>query len=332
MMTLETMNRIVATVNEDWESELADQILLKWHAGGIKAKYWRASANFIFFFDMDDGEYVLRFRQDSSENSINIANELAFIKHLSERGIPVAQPVPSLSGLLVETVHTSHGVMQCNVFEKLSGEQKEYSDSLEAEDIRLWGQSMGSLHNASTTFVSPNTGSWRESLDFAISSLHGESKAVLKAIEWVQAKLDHLPISQKNFGVIHYDFELDNIIWVDGRPCPIDFDDCVSHWFVADIAFAVRDLFGDDANKFALGSDAFLQFIEGYRRERVVEQDDLELIPIFLHAHHIVALARLNQALTREVEGELDWMADLRSDLSSKMQHYRNILTIGLGV
>lgn len=50
MMKLSTMQAVVATVNTQWESDLADEILQSWEHDGERAKFWRASTNFVFFF------------------------------------------------------------------------------------------------------------------------------------------------------------------------------------------------------------------------------------------------------------------------------------------
>src|SRR2546430_7254258 len=66
----------------------------------------------------------------------------------------------------------------------------------------------------------------------------------------VQAEFDHLTsflsaltVTETNSGLIHGDFELDNLFWQDDTIALLDFDDCSYSWYVADVAFALRDLF-----------------------------------------------------------------------------------------
>jgi len=49
--------------------------------------------------------------------------------------------------------------------------------------------------------------------------------------------------TRDNFGLIHFDFELDNLCWEDALIQMLDFDDCAYHWYAADITYALRDLF-----------------------------------------------------------------------------------------
>ena len=136
-------------------------------------------------------------------------------------------------------------------------------------------------------------------------------------------------INEQNFGLIHGDFELDNILWDAGKPGIIDFDDSAWYWFVADIAFALRDLFGDSADKVDLQNDLFLHFIEGYRRTRPIDQAELALNPLFLGVDNLALFAKLRRAMPPvNPTGELPWMAELRGKLSAKMQFYRDELSL----
>ena len=56
---------------------------------------------------------------------------------------------------------------------------------------------------------------------------------------------------------IHFDFELDNIVWNTDKTGIIDFDDSAFYWFVADIAFALRDLYDDSVKKVELQNESF---------------------------------------------------------------------------
>jgi Ser/Thr protein kinase RdoA (MazF antagonist) len=75
-------------------------------------------------------------------------------------------------------------------------------------------------------------------------------------------------------------------------------------------------------------NESYQRFIEGYRSGRPIEQAELNLIPLFLHVHHLFDFARLCRALTPvNPNGELPWMAGLRNKLAAKMQFYRDELS-----
>ena len=53
---------------------------------------------------------------------------------------------------------------------------------------------------------------------------------------------EQLTINQDNYGLIHYDFEPDNVFYDENsqRCSVIDFDDAMYHWFMMDIVQALE--------------------------------------------------------------------------------------------
>ncbi len=327
MMTLETMWRVVSTVDSQWESDLADQLVQRWHSDGKRAKYWRASANFVFFFTDHGQDYVLRFNHESERSITDVESEVSFVNDLVELGVPAANVILSKSGRFIETVETSVGDMHGVVFERVKGEQKDFEDGLTYDELRAWGRALGELHNASAKIPPKNRPSWQDQLSATSEALTDESAAVRGALNTVRAEMLRLSRDDQNFGTIHFDFELDNIIWSDGRPRPIDFDDSSSNWFAADIAFALRDLSGDDARKIDLDNPSLKRFVDGYRSARPIADDELQTLPLFMRFHHLVTLGRLKHCLTPAATNEPDWMAELRVKLAGVADHYRSVLT-----
>jgi Ser/Thr protein kinase RdoA (MazF antagonist) len=93
---------------------------------------------------------------------------------------------------------------------------------------------------------------------------------------------------------------------------------------VADIAFALRDLFDDSARQVNLRHASYLHFIQGYRSVRPIADEELALIPLFLRLHHLISFTRLHQAITpTNSAGDSPRMAELRGKLTAKMQRYR---------
>jgi Ser/Thr protein kinase RdoA (MazF antagonist) len=104
----------------------------------------------------------------------------------------------------------------------------------------------------------------------------------------------------------------------------LDFDDCAHYWFAADIAFALRDAFGDSPGRVNLVNETVQQFLRGYRSERDIENIELQRIPLFLALHNLVTMARLQDALTPDSPGdEPEWLVALRKKLESKIGFYR---------
>jgi Ser/Thr protein kinase RdoA (MazF antagonist) len=320
-MTLGLMKSVVATLNE-WRSPIADEILSRWEHDEGTAKYFRASANFVFIFKKANRDYILRFNS-AGERSLNqIRAESEYLNFLAGEGVRVAVPILSLSGNYVETVQTSYGLFHGAVFEAVSGKQFNIDD-LTPELCARWGKALGELHQAAQKYQRKGRPNWSKRLDQLLEYLPKDEKAARESFYQVEKKLSSLPINAQNFGLIHFDFELDNIIWRENRPWIIDFDDCAWYWFAADIAFALRDLF-DDGTSVDLSSDSFFAFIYGYRSVRSIDQQEIEIIPVFLRMHNLISFARILQSVDRcDAVDEPEWAAELRKKLCGKLEHYR---------
>jgi Ser/Thr protein kinase RdoA (MazF antagonist) len=136
--------------------------------------------------------------------------------------------------------------------------------------------------------------------------------------------LAQLPVRDDNFGLIHYDFELDNLIWNRETVGIVDFDDCARYWFAADIAFALRDAFGDNPNAVDLENPIAWQFLSGYRSARQIHDADLQFVPLFLALHNLVTISKLQDALKpSDAVVEPEWLIALRTKLQTKINFYR---------
>lgn len=325
MMKLSTMQAVTDTVNDEWESAIADQILASWEHDKGTAKYFRASANFLFIFQKAGKRYFLRFNH-STERSIDLIRaETDYINHLSSKGLIVAKPVISITGHFVESVSTSQGVLHAVVFEGLSGEQFEEIEELAPEIFMRWGKALGELHQATEGYKAAARPTWKDHLAMVSENLPATEQTAQLALSELQEQLTRLSINESNYGLIHFDFELDNTVWNEDKVGIVDFDDCAYYWFVADIAFALRDIFEDSGEKVDFQNESFQNFVAGYRLVRDITQEELELIPMFLRLHNLITFAKLHRAIgTDKAQDEPVWLNDLRRKLSLKMQIYRD--------
>ena len=326
MMKLSTMQAVVDTVDDQWECDLAEQLLLHWEHDPDRAKYWRASANFIFFFKKSDELHVLRFNHVDERSATEIQSELDFVNYLANQGVNVARPILSKAENLVELVSTGLVNFHAVAFKALPGKQIGF-DELTPEQVSSWGEALGKLHKASIGYKHSGRPSWKDHLKMVSEMLPNHEADAQRALNELEAQLGQLKVTDQNFGLIHFDFETDNILLDVDQIGIIDFDDCASYWFAADIAFALRDLFEDSADKVDFQNEIFLQFIEGYRKVRPIDMQELEQIPLFLKLHNFIIWAKLLRTLTPiNLNGEPEWMADLRKKLAAKIEFCKHEL------
>jgi Ser/Thr protein kinase RdoA (MazF antagonist) len=124
-------------------------------------------------------------------------------------------------------------------------------------------------------------------------------RPIAEAIARLRTDLDRLARHGDCFGVVHGDFELDNLAWTGDTPTAYDFDEVGRSWFVADIAHALRDL--QQGATLRLDSPATQAFLVGYRAVRNLPVTDLTWLPLFTVAHAAIWLMRLPAVLDKDL-------------------------------
>ena len=175
--------------------------------------YVRSSANHIFRLQQDGQPRYLRLAHESERSASAIEAELDFVRHVASTRLPTAQPLVSRNGRLVEEVSDQSQRYSAVLFAGLHGDQLEL-DALDEAGYRAWGRALGMAHRASQTFpVRQERSNWREQIEFALRELPPEETAVAQVLQAGLNWLDALTIPDRDYGLIHGDFELDNLIW-----------------------------------------------------------------------------------------------------------------------
>jgi Ser/Thr protein kinase RdoA (MazF antagonist) len=321
MMKLSTMKKVMDTVDSEWRSPLGEMILEKWGYDEGSVFCIRASANFIFNFKKNGKKYYLRFNDSCERELKTIEAEINIVQYLGDNSLKVAQPVKSLNEKYIEVVETEFGTFYAVVFESLQGEHYEIEE-INNEQIFLWGSSLGKLHEILKHLPEEyqiNRPYWRDHLIKIKEILPPHETAAYRELERLSKWADGLNIRKENFGLIHYDFELDNVVFENNTMGMLDFDDCSSHWYVADIVYALRDI-----EVFSLESPVIKNFIEGYKSETKLDIDILKEVSGFVRLHKLVSLAKLIRTVDIEESQEYpDWLINLQKKLCGLIEEYR---------
>ncbi len=119
------------------------------------------------------------------------------------------------------------------------------------------------------------------------------SETQLRAIVNTTARLlEDLPKTHDCYGMVHFDLSGDNVVWRGQSPAAIDFDDCMLHWYVADIARTIGS-FRETAGG---GGPYELAFLDGYGDIGQLDRDWMRLLPVFLRLALISELAWMTYA------------------------------------
>jgi len=277
---------------------------------GESLNWFRISSNAVYpYFD---GENLCFLRlcpvQEKPEGYVEA--EIEFIEYLISNGFSAMEPIPTLAGEKCRTISTKWGIYRMSAFRCVPGSPIEDAE-MTPELLYNYGAALGNLHNLSAEF-SPRAK--RPSLeDIALEIRENLPVKLIPALEKVMAELAAIPRTKENFGLIHYDFEPDNVFFhpETGRISVIDFDDSMYHFFAADIAQVFDSL--EDA--------AFCKtFLEGYRSRRKFTTDDESTLPVMLKFIRMRSCARLSRCLSSNPPSRPEWLETLEERLKTKLK------------
>lgn len=328
MMRLSTMRKVDQTIDANGRSPIADEVARPWTPDPGWPRFFRASANFVFGLQRQGELGFLRFADSSERRRDVIEAEVRLVDWLASDGLPVARPLLSDCGNHMESVETGSGTFHAVLLGALKGDQLEIKN-LDLAHFRAWGAALGGLHAAMRRYSDGELTarpSWNDHLQWIRSNVAGAPPAVRIELAEIAAALEAFPVHPDNFGLIHGDFELDNLIWQDGAVQVLDFDDAAHWWYSADIAFALRDLFADG---FDATNPALLAFTESYAAHHPLDSQSIDQVPIFLRLAKLTTYARIARGL--DLMPSLpypDWLTGLEGKLRARMEAYAASLSL----
>ncbi len=283
----------------------------RWGADPASVEHVADGASFTYRMRLGDTAHYLRLTPPGWQSLGEVRGELSFIGAVRRAGIAAPPPVRSRSGEFVERVPDRGLVFLAVVFPEAPGRPLTPVEWDEARVVR-WGRLLAELHAAAPRGLpdGERRRDWRDDLallDRWLPDAETEARAHLARVtRWFQA----LPRDPRVYGLVHFDVQGDNVLWVQSSPTVIDFDDCTFHWFAADIARALAT-FRSEAPERRRILTAWL--LDGYQQVRRLDPLAAESLPEFVRVVGIGSLAwnlhwRLRggfSAGARDTEGDL---------------------------
>lgn len=280
--------------------------------------HYRISSNAVYPFKTNGKINFLRFTPLQEKSRMQLQAELDFIHYLSGCGYPAATLVRSKDRQQLVQAVTPWGEYLAVVFGGVSGrqlEKLEYSDEL----YYGYGKALGRLHLLSQDYqpLSPGRNSWEQQLIRTrdILTCHSAPASSVMEVDILLGFLRKIDITEDNYGLIHYDFELDNVFFDERRQAfhVIDFDDCVYHWLAMDIERTLNSMTCELSP--GLHQQAKTMFLNGYRTEHAFTTEMEKLLPVFHRYAAVHSYARCLHATADTWQNEPEWMVNLRAYL-----------------
>ena len=290
--------------------------------------WFRISANAVYPFFCSGELCFLRLAPAEEKNFHDIQGEIEFIRYLRACGYPAMEPIPAKNGTYCLSLDTPWGRYYACAFRRVSGKALE---NVEMDDAVLYeyGTALGWLHCLSQSFTpSIRKCAYADVLEVMQDEFSAEDvpESVRQELDTVSGLLNALPRTRENYGLVHYDFEPDNIYWdAKTHQCSvIDFDDGMYHWFALD----VEQVF-DCLTEFFEGNElqkAKEQFLKGYRTHHVFTEEMEASMPLMRRFIDLYSYARLRHCLSEPVSAKPEWMMHLEKRLRSKMRYLESMM------
>jgi Ser/Thr protein kinase RdoA (MazF antagonist) len=331
MMPLAQIHRLARTVDDAGRSPVADTVAAAWGYPPGAARLRRSSASHVFVVPTTPtGRVYLRFVPATHTPRARVTAVAQLMATLSSRGLAVVPLVPARSGALVETVSTALGDVHATVVEAAPGEQIDV-DALTTPRAAHWGAALARLHRDGNDTGARLPGPFPELP--RVATAFPDDPALVSATDRIIRGLDALPRDPDRFGTVHGDFELDNLSWATDAGTDTDtvvaydFDEAAHSWYLADIAYAVRDLTPTTpAGTSSPGStELFTAFLTAYRQIRPLPPHDLAHLPLFTAAHAACSAVRAWSAIDTRQPGDPPWLSRLHAKLQDYTDKQREI-------
>lgn len=303
--------------------DLAEMIVKNWEYDSLELfKYWRISSNAIYPFSNQEKVCLLRITTIDEKSEESILAELEFLRYLKSKDYSVIEAEPSKNKRELEIVNTPWGKYYAAVFKRVKGNAL---DDIEITDdiALLWGRSLGRLHKLSKDYipVGAKRCSWLDKINWVKEVLADfpEEKEAIREAEILKEVFSSLAVTDENYGLIHYDFELDNVFYDEktNTITPIDFDDSIYHWYAMDIEQTI------DSIRNELPAERVEQvaklFMEGYCLEYNISEEMIKLFPVFRRFADLYGYVRILRSTQEKWDNEPEWLEKLRTKLSCLM-------------
>ncbi|AUB64242.1 protein kinase [Bacillus cereus] len=234
--------------------------------------------------------------------------EVLYTNFLYQNGLGVPPIIPSLQGNFVEKftldkeifavlykaapgIHLPRSEWNSNIFKKL-------------------GKQIGKLHRISKSFekIKPvkHINDWYENEEYNfLKYIPKEENTIREIASDVLTSIKELPKSPSNYGLIHGDLWLENILVENNSNLTmIDFQDCEKHFYIFDLAVpiysAIEYSFAGNGNIVDYEYSITKALFEGYQEENELPKEMKDKFPLFIKLKEIFEYSLMHMYWDKE--------------------------------
>ncbi|WP_370644600.1 phosphotransferase enzyme family protein [Sporosarcina sp. ACRSL] len=248
--------------------------------------------------------------------------EVTYTNFLCREGLAVSPTISSLKRNVVEKI-TLNGKEVLTVLYKAAPGIHLPREQWNADVLKELGCQIGRLHRFSQKFeeIHPvkyiNDWHDNEEYDF-LKYIPNEETAIREIAQDVLSTIKGLPKIRSNYGLLHGDLWLENILVDDSKLSMVDFQDCEKNFYIFDLAVpiysAIEYSFVGGGNIVEYGRSITKAILDGYREEHDLPAEMVELLPLFIKLKEVFEYSLMHMYWNKE---------KLTEEQIRIMNHYR---------
>jgi Ser/Thr protein kinase RdoA (MazF antagonist) len=252
-------------------------------------KYHGGFENFIYVFEKDKVEYILRLVHSDHKIYDYVLAEIEFIDYLAHNGACVSTVVHSKNNEIIEKIMINEAdYFSVCVFVRGLGDRIG-KNVLNPEFWQNLGLQIGLLHKLTKDFNPKHKRPiWYDDTLYQIADKAlADEPLILQRLKERIDLIKTLPSNKDNYGLIHTDLHVGNmVIDEDGNLTFFDFDDSAYKHFISDIAIVIFYTMAYQNPPMEVKNDRAVfilkNFFEGYNKNNSLAKEELERLQDFL--------------------------------------------------
>ncbi len=248
---------------------------------------------------------VLRVSRPGYHTLPELESEMGWLRQINDyTPLIVANPIKGFDGRPVQEILGSDGNFYfCVICDYLAGSEPDESDQVKiVGDFEMLGETTAYLHRQASiwngtktidrmewTFdnIIGKTAAWGRWQDF--DQMTPEAEELLeRAGRIIHKRLRRYGKNQNNWGLIHADLRLSNILVDNNIIKVIDFDDCGFGWYLHDLASSISFIEHKE-----IVPDLINAWLKGYKKVMPFTDTDFEEIDTFILMRRLQLMAWL---------------------------------------
>lgn len=256
--------------------QLLQQVLQRYGLAGANIQLIRSYNNDVYRIETaDHRRFGLRVCGFLNMKRRAMEDEMTWLAFVAQRNPRLApRPIANDQGELVTAIDTPAGERLCALFVWVEGTVLQ--GVLTAAELHNLGRSVATLHNIARQFTFPDATcdfrsgycydqalmlNHRDWIDKHRPVIGPERIALLqRAVEYVMAELEQIGTTPANYGMIHADLSIGNLLVQDGEIYIIDFEQLGRGHFLYDLAVLRNELLSEAAGD----ATRWSSFVAGY--------------------------------------------------------------------